>query len=485
MELDIIRGNNMSKKQHHFNSDTRKHAISYHDKIFEPKKYNFKVTSLTHSRFRNCVFSKIDFEEAAVTGSLFENCKFSYCNFKDADLEFCDFIGCEFCIDVTDGASFNNSNFINTMLSGRELKNCTFTGTYFYNSTIEKINLEFSTLEGACFKNCIFRNVDWRRLNLEYIEVINPKTENTVFPFHQIPFMFGMLHYLATTNDNVKLAYGKNDVNLIDKNEYLEEGISFLINEYEKQNIFFPLCNIYLFGPNTDYNKAFIYLSQEITNLSALRDFRRIKFCCKLISDSQIFDRSKLNRLYGIITGIDQSLDEDSPEMKSFTRNIGEIRRILYHKKKKHQMSVRLKANIEIEYSMRFANLVHQLQRIAKPSHSNKVYTTINLSNNSPLIIDVSIEGDECFFAPILYNLFLLSGLSMEETLSLIPEYNKKYLSSTSYKQSSLFESVSQYSDALKQDGIELKVMEYYIDNCFWTTKKDNNIAILQNLLTE
>ena len=475
----------MSKKQNRFKSYTRKHAISYHDKTFNSKEYNFKVSSLTHSRFRNCVFPKIDFEEAAVTGSLFENCKFLYCNFKDADLEFCDFIGCEFNIDVTDGASFNNSNFINTVISGRELINCTFTGTYFYNSTIDRINLEFSTLEGACFKNCIFRNVDWRILNLEYIEVINPKTENTVFPFHQVPFMFGMLHYLTTTNDNVKLAYSSKDSDLVDKDEYLEEGIKFLINEYETQRNYFPLCNIYLFGPNTDYNKAFNYLSQEITDLSALRDFRRIKFCCKLISDSQIFDRSKLNRLYRIITSIDHSLDEDSPEMKSFTRNIGEIRRILYHKKKQHQMSVRLKANIEIEYSMRFANLIHQLQRIAKPGHSDKVYTTINLSNNSPLIIDVSIEGDECFFTPILFNLFLLSGFSIEETLSLIPEHNKKYLSSKSYKQSGVLKPIYQYSDALKQDGIKLKVMEYYLDNYFWTTKEGNNNTILQNLLTK
>lgn len=477
----------MLKNQHYqFSSDTRKHALSYNNKTFEPKEYSFKDTSLTHSRFHNCIFSGIDFEEAAITGSLFENCKFLGCNFKDADLEFCDFIGCKFSIDITDGASFNNSNFIQTDISGQKLINCTFTGAYFNCSTINGIGLEFSTLEGACFQNCTFRNIDWRMLNLEYVEVINPKSENAIFPFHQIPFMFGMLHYLVTTDDDVKVSVGSDRDAVIDKNTYLSDGISFLIKEYEKQKNLFPLCNIYLFGPNTDYNKAFKNLSQEITNLAALRDFRRIKFCCKLISDSQIFNRSKLNKLYEIITGIDQSLDENSPEMKSFTRNIGEIRAILYRKKHTSNMSVRLKSNIGIEYSMRFANLVHQLQRIAKPNHSDKVYTSIQLSNNSPLIVDISVEGDECLFFLILYNLFLLSGLSSMKALMLIPDSNNKTnLSVDINNQHSLIESVRQASHALTLDGIELEVLEYNVDGYFWAAKQNHYDSILQNMLTE
>lgn len=482
----ILRGSHMSRQTYNFNSETRKHAISCQNKKLDPKKVNFKNTSLTHSRFHNCTFPKIDFEKAAVTGSLFENCKFILCNFKNADLEFCDFIGCEFNIDITDGASFNNSNFIKTIIYGKELINCTFTGAFFNCSTINEIDLEFSTLEGACFQNCTFRNVDWRRLNLEYVEVIHPKIENSIFPFHQIPFMFGMLHYLVTTNDSVKMAVGSKDNDLIDKNTYLNDGIEFLIKEYEQQQNYFPLCSIYLFGPNTDYNKAFKYLAQEITALAALRDFRRIKFCCKLISDSQIFNRHKLNKLYEIITGIDQSLDEDSPEMKSFTRNIGEIRAILYRKKNTSHMSVRLRANIGIEYSMRFANLVHQLQCIAKPNHSEKVYTTIQLSNNSPLIVDVLVEGDDCLFVPILYNLFLLSGLSSMETLALIPNANDRFnLLADIYNQHSLSESVKQASHALKLDGVKLIVMEYNIDNLFWTAKQNHYDSVLQNILTE
>ncbi len=476
----------LKKQQYHFNSDTRKHAISYHDKTFNPKVDSFKDTSLTHSRFHNCIFPEIDFEEAAVTGSLFENCKFVNCNFKDADLEFCDFTGCEFSIDIMDGASFNNSNFIQTVISGKKFINCTFTGAYFNDSDINEIGLEFSTLEGACFQKCTFRNIDWRMLNLEYVEMINPKTENSTFPFHQIPFMFGMLRYLVTTEDDVHVSVGSDIDAVINKNTYLTEGIEFLIKEYEKQQNFFPLCNIYLFGPNTDYNKAFQYLSQEITNLATLRDFRRIKFCCKLISDCQIFDRHKLNKLYEIITGIDQSMDENSPEMKSFTRNIGEIRGILYRKKKTSQMSVRLRANIGIEYSMRFANLVHQLQHIAKPNHSEKVYTTIQLSNNSPLIVDVSVEGDKCLFAPILYNLFLLSGLSSVKALSLMPgNHNKADLPVETYYQHGLNETVSQASHSLKRDGIELNVLEYTVGSCFWTAKQNHYDSILQNMLPE
>ena len=476
----------MLEQHYHFTSNTRKHAISYHGKTFNPKEDNFKDTSLTHSRFHNCIFPEIDFEKAAVTGSLFESCTFIRCNFNNADLEFCDFIGCEFVIDIIDGVSFNNSNFIQTVISGKKLINCTFTGAFLNQSTFKEIGLEFSTLEGACFQNCTFANIDWRMLNLEYVEMINPKVENSVFPFHQIPVMFGMLRYLVTTEDDVHVSAGNDTDDALDKKEYLENGIAFLIEEYKKQKNYFPLCNIYLFGPNTDYNKAFYYLSQEITDLAALRDFRRIKFCCKLISDSQIFDRHKLNKLYEIITGIDQSMDENSPEMKSFTRNIGEIRRILYRKKRTSQMSVRLRANIGIEYSMRFANLVHQLQHIAKPNHSEKVYTTIQLSNNSPLIIDIAVEGDKFLFVPILYNLFLLSGLSDAKVLSLMPEYQDIVkLPIDACRQYSLNETIGQASCALKRDGIELNVLEYTVGSCFWTAKQDHYDSILQNMLPE
>ena len=217
----------MLEQHYHFTSNTRKHAISYHGKTFNPKEDNFKDTSLTHSRFHNCIFPEIDFEKAAVTGSLFESCTFIRCNFNNADLEFCDFIGCEFVIDIIDGVSFNNSNFIQTVISGKKLINCTFTGAFLNQSTFKEIGLEFSTLEGACFQNCTFANIDWRMLNLEYVEMINPKVENSVFPFHQIPFMFGMLRYLVTTEDDVHVSAGNDTDDALDKKEYLENGIAF------------------------------------------------------------------------------------------------------------------------------------------------------------------------------------------------------------------------------------------------------------------
>ena len=474
--------------QYQFNSNTRRHAISYSNKTFDPKNKddNFENTSLTHSRFHNCIFPKINFEKAAITGSLFENCKFICCNLNDADLEFCDFRGCEFEINVTDGTSFNNSNFIKTIISGEKFINCTFTGAYFDYSTINKIGLEFSTLEGACFQKCEFYNIDWRNLNLEYVEIIKPKMSNVVLPFHQIPFMFGILQYIVTTNDSIKVSNGGDDNGTIDKNTYLTDGIEYLINEYKKQNNLFPLSNIYLFGPNTDYNQAFDYLAKEISSLASVRDFRGIKFCCKLISDSEIFERNKLNKLYKIITGIDQSLDENSPEMKSFTRNIGDIRRILYRKKKVPHMSIKLKTNIGIEYSMRFANLIHQFQQIAKPNHSDRVFTSIQLSNNSPLIIDVSVEGDKTYFVPILYNFFILSGKYDTKALSLILDRKNNLSTSIDIQhQPSIIESIKQTTQALKLNDIDIEILEYNIEGVFWTANQNCYDLNLQKQLIE
>ena len=473
---------------HQFKSNTRRHAISYNNKTFQPEKNedNFTNTSLTHSRFHNCIFPGINFKKAAVTGSLFENCKFICCNFNDADLEFCDFRGCEFEISIMNGASFNNSNFIQTVIRGKKIVNCTFTGTFFDCSTIDGIGLEFSTLEGACFQKCTFCNIDWRNLNMEYVEIVEPNMRNVVLPFHQIPFVFGVLQYLVTTDDLVKISNGRNKIGTIDKNTYLKEGIEFLKSEYKKQEDFFPISNIYLFGPDTDYNKAFDYLAKEISNLSLVRDFRRIKFCCKLISDSHMFTRHQLNKLYEIITKIDQSLDENSPEMKSFTRNIGEIRSVLYRKQQVPHMTIKLKTNIEIEYSMRFANLIHQLQQIAKPDHSDRVHTSIQLSNNSPLIIDIFVEGDMSFFAPIIYSLFLLEGNYDTLEIPSIAIGNDKIATSDDcqYYQK-LAESAKQTAKLLKADQVCIEVLEYNLNSVFWTADQSNDNSILQKCLIE
>lgn len=454
----------MKKKNYKFVSNTHKQSVSYTNKTFDQKnKYNFKNTLLNHSKFQYCEFNGINFKRAAVTGSVFENCKFFDCNFDDADFEFCEFRNCEINIKKIDGCSFNNSNFIISTFDDILFINCTFTSAYFEQSIFCKTNIEYSTLEGACFTKCIFKNLDWRSLNLEYVEFIKPSMSNVVLPFFQIPYMFGILQYLANTDDSVYISHNTSTITL---DTYFESGIPFLLDEYKKQELYFPMSNIYLFGRNADYNKAYDCLARELSAISMTRDFREIKFCCKLISMSHMFNRKQLNKFYKIINDIDVSFKQDSAEMKSFVRNIGEIRNILFSRKKVPEITIKIRANIGIEYSLRFSNLIHQFQKIAKPNNTDKVYTSFKLAQNSPLLINVNVYGDVSLFSPILKSFLILTGVPVSNCYD-YPLINSLQLQckDTVMIQDTV-KSIVKCHEELKHDGIELELMEYYVECC-------------------
>ena len=221
------------------------HSLVYIDETLTPENYIFAGDSITHSRFHNCVIKNVDFNKAAVTGSIFEECRFVSCNFNDADFEFCEFRSCHMSSMEINNCSFNNSDYINTEFENISYVGCTLTGTYFDHSTLTNIQIRYSTLEGACFFKSDFYELDWRKLNLEYVEFVEPRMTNVVFPFLQIPYMFGMLQYLSNTTDSVSIYDNTTDMSI---NEYFETGIPQLLEFYKENNLNFPISNIYMFG---------------------------------------------------------------------------------------------------------------------------------------------------------------------------------------------------------------------------------------------
>lgn len=329
---------------------TRKHAISYNNKTFNKNEENFENTSLTYSKFYNCIFEGINFYNAAVTGSVFENCTFKNCNLDDADLEYCEFRKCSFNSKEINNASFNNSNFVESNISNISFRGCTFTGTYWEQSIFLKIKILFSTLEGACFSNCSFKNLDLRNLNLEYVEFISPKMNKVILPIFQIPYIFGLLSYFSITKDDVKVATDKEVYNL---DTYFDSCLPIIFEDYEKKKLFFPMSNVLIFGKKKDLEKAKVVLMDGIMKLAMDRDYRGIKFCCKLMASSNLFKKRELDSLYKAITNIGATFKTNSAEMKSYFRHIGEIKSILYKKNKIPRLIAKFSTNFGIESTIK------------------------------------------------------------------------------------------------------------------------------------
>lgn len=435
----------------------RQHALEYLNlQMNDAKEYDFNAVSLTHSNFRNCEISNISFKSAAVTGSIFENCSFKNCDFDGADFEFCQFKSCRFQLAKVTSASFNNSDFIgdgtleNSWIKNTSFIECTFTGTYFKCISMISVGFKHCTLEGACFSDTIFKNINWKYLNLEYVEFVNPQMENVVLPYAQIPYTFGLLDYLANNRSINVYLYKTRKISIDD---YFNNEIPLLLKEYLLNKLFFPISNIYLFGDPIDYNSAFEYLERELQSLAMNRDYRGIKFCCKLIALSNKFRSQQLNKFYKAIIDSNKSLKRNSAEMKSFTRHIGEIRELLFGHK--NNLSITVKANINIEPSTRFARLINTLQNIAKSSYKpQRPYVTLTLSNNSPLYITISIDGEQIALLSIL-RLFL--QLTNRDTELLMIE-NEQNVNPDVLKQ---FASIESYKNSLLKNQIQLELLEY------------------------
>lgn len=449
-------------KQYNFDYDKSNRSKLYLNETIDPSLFSFEDTSITHSKFYNCILENVNFKRAAVTGSIFEKCKFYNCNLDDADFQFCEFKDCEIKTHKISGCSFNNSDFIEVKFEEIKFACCTLTNSLFDNCYLNKTNIEYSTLEGACFSKCRFENLDWRNLNLEYVEFIESEMNEVILPFHQIPYIFGLLQYISLTNDKVLVAT-KNS--LFDINTYFEHGIPTLLNEYKEKGLYFPMSNIYLFGKDRDVNEAFDCIQYELNSLASTRDYRRIKFCCKLIAMSNQFTPQKLNKLYKIIADMCPSVNGTNAEMKSFSRHIGEIRNILFSKKKEPNLKIAIKTNIKIENALRFSTLINLLQRISKPNHSEKVFTTITLSQNSPLIITIEVRGDARLFSNIIQSYWILDKGMIDDYYQypLIDKLDAYYGENNSTR---TIENLVDMYNQLKEDDIQITILEYYINDC-------------------
>ncbi|MBQ9647768.1 MAG: pentapeptide repeat-containing protein, partial [Oscillospiraceae bacterium] len=169
---------------------------------------NYASMMLNHMIMDHVTMENCDFTEACATGSIFRHCKFKNCELNQSDFEFCEFYNCEFESKTPILCSFNNSSFSNTDFHNIIFRNCTLTGALFTRCCWDGGKIWNSTLEGAKFRQCTFLKIDFRGLNMDYIELEKPYMDNVVLPLDQIPFMFGCLKYLRVTTDTVKISKG-------------------------------------------------------------------------------------------------------------------------------------------------------------------------------------------------------------------------------------------------------------------------------------
>lgn len=438
-----------------YGKETPKKKIKYRDNCSEK---TINHTILEHHTLRECNYAK-----ACVTGSIFRFCKFVDCSLYQADFEFCEFYDCEFQCEAVLGASFNNSSFINTKFIGVNFQSCTFTGALFQTCLFDRGQISVCTLENALFRDCDFEGIDYRNLNMDYIELDTPHMNDAVLPLDQIPFMFGALQYLMTTKDAVSISEGNKG--RMTPTRFFEKVVPLLCTHFEKSKQFFPLANIYYaIGDNKKANKA---IKDGLITCMAIRDFRMLKYFCKLIAYSGVYQPSALHNLYNNYICRLYPQNSANLDIPNYAHHILEIKSLLFGTAKRASIRVAMKTDILLSDNHKLGKLFESIFSLGKLQgifQSNDIEAV--LQQNSPLIITVRVSGDEAQLYSLLQAYLTLGGICLEDQIQLpvVSQYHQSLPVHTNYRHE-LFSLSQAHRQELLDCSVHVTILEYYVDN--------------------
>lgn len=423
-------------------------------------KRNFADKSLNRTYLSNSPVTGTNFNNAAMTGSYFNNCQFNNCHMYMSDLEYCEFYKCFFTSKYAIVSSFNDSNFSESIFENVSFSNCAFSGSFFEKCTFKNVKIEFTTFENSLFKNCTFENMNMKILNLDFIEFEKPKMDNVILPLEQITHSIGLLEYCIYTTDNILIGSDSNVV--LSKEEYCNQVIPLLEEEYIHSKEYFPLSNIYL--AKKEYEKAYDTLHKGLCDAVTKRDFRILKFYCKLIKANHCFDSHVLHSFYHCICRLapNPTITENNSLLRGYIRNIAEIKNILFDSTKKPTLHISLLTNLSSKQNGLIGKVISHLLEITKMNQFKMPNRAgIRVTENSPLLIEMDIVGEEKNIAYLFPILISLSNANCE-----VPLFGKCTLDTDTKEYAQLEKQAESFHSSCVEHGITLTWVEYYFENC-------------------
>ena len=424
---------------------------------------DFRGKSLNHTILEFVTIKDKDFTEACATGSIFRNCTFVDCILDQADFEFCEFYDCDFSGNSPINCSFNNSSFFYTTFHDIVFRGCTFTSCVFHACYWDGGNIVNSTLEGALFRQCRFQGMDLRQLNMDFVEFEEVTLQDVILPLDQIPFIFGALQYLLSTDNNVKIS--KKDTETITVQKYIKEIIPLLCSHFCNTEQYFPLANIYY--ALGKYDEGLDATKKGLMAAMSLKDFRMLKYFCKLIAYSKVFKPGVLHDLYNNYICRLLPQNKDGIVIPNYARQLLEIKELLFNTSNTPSFRISLKTNIGLSDNQKLGKLLESIFAVGK-QHDTFCANDIKvvLQQNSPLIITLCVTGEDLALTSLLMAYLSLAGISLEQ-ISAMPSYPKQtfLLPEHSRCMQELNRMAETYRQELRKISVYVSLIEYYIEN--------------------
>lgn len=357
--------------------------------------------SLRRSRANEKIYLESIFRNSAAAGSNFYRCTFENCQFINANFQECSFNCCNILYNVEDNevisCNFNDSLFSDDfLLQNIQFKHSVFCNSAFINGKLKDTDFSSCTLEGTTFSNVKMENVRFTDLNMDYSIFENMEMKNVILPFSQICYVFGLLKYLKSTDDDVYISSASNSKGYISKTEFLDL-IPHFVTYYIDTKDFFPLANIYFYLEENDKAKHTILLG--IAEAIQEVDFRKIKYLCKLIYTYGVFSFHERQEIYNYIHSKITFYNMHSSLLYNYIVYKKEIEGYLLTNNRKETITceINIATNVSHEEAEKLGILIYTIESVVDLYQSVHGEHKIVCRHNSPESILLVIQD----FAPI------------------------------------------------------------------------------------
>lgn len=330
---------------------------------------DFTGQRIKNGEYKKCDFIGNSFKYAGASGTRFYDCKLMDCDINGSNMQYCDFSNSRIiyskCNDVPNAkiiqaSNLNQSCFYNTTFSNACINNTSISQSQFFSAKICSSAFMHSTLQDNIFWNTEITDSSFIGCNMEYSEFINVTMQDTILPFHQIPYILGGFQCLCDPDNYIKIRSATDNADILSVEEYMEL-LPVFADYYLKMGEYFPLVNIYLQNNKTTEALDYIYIGLQ-TYINS-KEFRKLKALCKLAVQNQAYSRNELVSLYFKITDFCMKIPMDPSERYQYELHIDDIKNILIdNHTDRSNILVALKTNITYHNSELIGTMVRLIE---------------------------------------------------------------------------------------------------------------------------
>lgn len=426
---------------------------------------NFDDVSLKRTCLYNSMVTNSSFVNSALTGSYFSDTQFNSSIFEESNLQYCHFICASFKDVKIYNTNLSYSNFYHTNFTNVIFKGATVSELLFDECVFENCKFTASMLENAIFSNCILENVQFINTNIEYMELKNSKLHTVTMPFAQIPYVYGVYKHLRSGDIQIQ-----GDNSILSSSDYNELQGSLIVY-YTSIAEYFPLTNLYLARQDLDHSYQCIALGLQAAIAS--KNFRMLKFFCKLAVQGSLFDYQKLRRLYALINTWVKQQDLNTYEQRDFIHNSAEIRSLLLDNIYDcPTVQIVLQTNINSSESEKVIRFIEHVDNTIR-SLSTKQVSHIEYRHNSDSNFIAFLSAN---YRDILVVLSVLLAYATNVEKQIIYAQQIKLNQLKIKREAAELAKINEAkkrSEQLKKDGIKY-VMRYFISNANTEDAPDN-----------